>query len=311
MKRPGLQTLDTTATVVLLSAIAGLGAACERAQTPAEAARPQGSFNFWDDDGGDNGGGGFLLGGTAQLAQDPENPANDVIVIRTDIAPFFGTVSRAANVKVDRLDNMLEFKAWFQIGLSPKTCIGGSPRLQLAIDLDGDGVSNGNVFLDTGINGSGSGCPPETWLYEDLTGGDGVTGLGGSPSTGFVTPNEERECAASQLGGPGVPGAGVPWSQCEAYFALFPNHLVCTVALVDDTFGIPGMSGTAYYDLFSAGRDTWTDRSDIAGRGFATGCGRPDHGDDDVDDDHDRDHDRDDDDDKYDKDRRERWKNGD
>jgi hypothetical protein len=62
----------------------------------------------------------------------------------------------------------------------------------------------------------------------------------------------------------------------EIAIGAFPNHMVCTVALVDDTFGAPGMSGIAYYDLISGGRATWTDRRDIAGRGFAQGCRRGD-----------------------------------
>ncbi len=257
-------------------------------------------------------GDGWLLGGTAQLAVDPENPANDVIRIRTDMIPFFGTVSRKVNVKADKLDNMLEFKAWFSFTSMPllgKTCVGGSPRFQLAIDLDGDGDVEGNAFGDTGLNGSGSGCPPRTWMYEDLTGPDTLGSLLLFPSTGFVTPNEEREWALSQLGGPGVPGAGVTWSEAETFLASFPNHLVCTVALVDDTFGIPGMTGTAYYDVISGGRSTWADRRDITGRGFAQGCGKPDHGDDKHDRDKDGDHDEDDDDDEYDRDRRDRWGN--
>jgi hypothetical protein len=252
---------------------------------------------------GDGGEDGWLLSGTAQLAQDPENPANDVIRIRTDVAPFFGAVSRRVNVKADQLDNMLEFKSWF---LLPKTCIGGSPRFQLAIDLDGDGDSDGNAFGDTGVNGSGTGCPSQTWLYEDLTGADSVTGLAPplTPSTGQVVPNEEREWALAQLGGPGVPGAGVPWSAAETFLAAFPFHRVCSVALVDDTFGAPGMTGTAYYDIISGGRATFEDRHDIAGRGFAM-CGPvddDDDGDDDDDEDHDGDVDGDDDD--FDDDRR-------
>jgi hypothetical protein len=303
-------TLHRTRAPLIWAALAYLVAACETdAPTEPRAAPAKAQHSLFNNNDDNGGNGGFLLGGTAQLAQDPENPANDVIIIRTDIPPFFGTVSRTVNVKIDKLDNMLEFKAWFETGPPLKTCIGGAPRLQLAIDSDGDGDSDGNVFLDTGVNGSGSGCPQETWLYEDLTGGDGVTGLGLFPSTGFTTPNEERECSASQLGGPGVPGAGVPWSQCETFFlTVFPNHLVCTVALVDDTFFIPGMSGTAYYDLFSAGRATWTDRSDIAGRGFAQGCGQPDDDDDGDDDgDHDHDGDEDEDDDEFDDDRKEQW----
>lgn len=253
---------------------------------------------------------GWFLAGTAQLAQDPENQSNDVIRIRTDIPPFFGRVTRVVNVKAHQLDNMLEWKSWFSVGPPLKTCIGGAPRLQLAVDLDGNGQSNGNIFLDTGVNGAGSGCPPQTWLYEDSTGADSVLGITQvvSPSTGQTTPNEERECAASQLGGPGNPGAGVPWSQCETFLAGFPLHVVCTVALVDDTFFIAGMSGTAYYDLISGGRDTFEDRTDIAGRGVPLGCGRPDNNDDGgSSNDNDHDGDVDDDDDKYDKHRREKW----
>jgi hypothetical protein len=255
---------------------------------------------------GEDGEDRWLLGGTAQLAQDPENPANDVIRIDTSTGGF-GTVSRTVNVKADKLDNMLEFKSWFEAGPPPKTCIGGSPRFQLAIDLDGDGDSDGNAFGDTGINGSGTGCPQETWLYEDLTGGDGVTGLGLTPSTGHTTPNEENEWALAQLGGPGVPGAGVPWSVAETFLAAFPFHKVCTVALVDDTFGAPGMSGIAYYDIISGGRATFEDRHDIAGRGFARGCGPPEDDDDDDDGDDDHDGDVDGDDDEFDDDRREQW----
>jgi hypothetical protein len=67
------------------------------------------------------------------------------------------------------------------------------------------------------------------------------------------------------------------------------------------------MSGTVYYDVISGGRSTWIDRGNIAGRGFAKGCGKADHGDDKHDRDKDGDHDEDDDDDKYDRDRRDRW----
>jgi hypothetical protein len=265
--------------------------------------------------------GGWLLGGTAELAADPENPSNDVIRIRTDVEPFFGTVSRTVNVKADRLDNMLEFKSWFSAAAviirpdlaasgavaSNKTCAGGSPRFELAIDLDGDGVVEGNAFGYTGADGSGLGCPGNTWLYEDLTGGDSVAGLGIFPSPPFATTNEESEWTLEQLGGPGLE-ARVPWSEVETFLKAYPGHVVCTVSLVDDTLGLPGMSGTAYYDVISGGRSTWANRADIAGRGFARGCARPAHDDDDHEFDKDRDHDEDHDDEKYDRDRRERWK---
>lgn len=235
---------------------------------------------------------GFLLGGTAVLDRDPENPANTVVRIRTDIAPFFGTVSRIANVPVDRLDDMLEFKTWFT---APMSCAGGSPRIQLGIDVDGDGQRDGNAFGYFGPYPDYTGCPMETWLYEDLTGGGDVaiTAPPLFPSTGRTTPNEELEWDLTQFGGPFYN----TWSEVETFFSAIPSHRVCSVALVADTF-LPIMSGTSYYDLFSGGRGTFTDEDDVA-RGFAVGCGRPDHGDDHHDGDWDHDHRRDKNDERF------------
>jgi hypothetical protein len=198
-------------------------------------------------------------------------------------------------VKITKLDNMIEFKAFF---VAPKTCIGGSPRIQMAIDLDGDGASNGNAQGNFGPGPFGSGCPPAgVWQSEDLT--DlaprwDVTQLLGA---GEINP----------LGLGSTNPFLVPWPLLETLVSTFPNHLVCSVALVDDTFNIPGMNGVAYYDVFSAGRATWVDRSDTGGRGFAMGCGRIDHDDDDHDGDKDRDHDFDNDDFEHDRNRHEHW----
>jgi hypothetical protein len=235
---------------------------------------------------------GFLLGGTAALDRDPENPVNTVIRIRTDVAPFFGTVSRRANVPVDRLDNMLELKAWFT---APMSCAGGSPRIQLAIDSDGDGQSDGNAFGYFGPPPNFTACPTETWLYEDLTGaGDvAITAPPLFPSTGRTTPNEELEWDLTQFGG----AFYNTWSEVETFFSAMPSHRVCSVALVADTF-LPIMSGTSYYDLLSGGRATFTDEDDVV-RGFARGCGRRDHGDEHHDGDWDHDHDRDEHDERF------------
>jgi hypothetical protein len=64
------------------------------------------------------------------------------------------------------------------------------------------------------------------------------------------------------------------------------------------------MSGVAYYDIISLGNATWEDRADTGGRGFAVGCGRRDHGDDNHSDD---DHDVDNGDDLFDANRHEHW----
>jgi hypothetical protein len=209
---------------------------------------------------GDDDDDGFLLGGTAQHAQDPENPANDVIRISTVAPGSFGTVSRKLNVKIMALDNQVEWKSYF---VAPKTCVGGSPRMQLAIDLNGDGTSDGNAHGNFGPLPFGAGCVPNVWTYQDLT-------------------DAAPRWDVTQLTGPGeiptpLPGNVnpflVPWDLLETLVSAFPRHLVCTGQLTDDTFGIPGMSGFAYYDLISIGNETWNDRDDTAGRGFARGCG--------------------------------------
>jgi hypothetical protein len=257
-----------------------------------------------DDDDGDDGG-GFLLGGAAQHAQDPENPANDVIKIdTTSPAPecnpalaqncIFGTVSRTLNIKIGQLDNMLEFKAYFQ---SPRVgCGGGSPRIQLAIDLDGDGVSNGNAHGNFGPLPFGGGCqPPNTWDYQDLTDAAPRWDV-----TQLIAPGE-------LVLPPGTNSNLVPWPLLEMLVSTFSDHLVCSAALVDDSGWFPPAEGPAYYDLFSAGRATWVDQSDTAGRGFAMGCGQSAGDDEELEGDHDHDHDVDDDDIQFDQHRREQW----
>jgi len=51
-------------------------------------------------------------------------------------------VSRTLNAKLADLDNVLEFKSYFE----NRRCGGGSPRIQLAIDLNGDGIPDGNAL---------------------------------------------------------------------------------------------------------------------------------------------------------------------
>jgi len=234
---------------------------------------------------------GFLLGGTAQNAQDPENPANDVIMINTLAPPYYGTVSRVLGVQIAALDNMLEFKSYFQ----NRSCGGGSPRIQLAIDLNGDGVPDGNAFGYTAPPFAG--CPPNRWQYDDLT--DelprwDVTQLAAS-SLGFPSPGAIcTDPRFSTIPGlcPFQTNSGyIPWIVFKTVLtSLFPNHRVCKGALVDDSGWMPAAAGVAYYDIISLGRATWEDHEDSVGRGFAKGCGMPDEGDVDIpgDENHDR-----------------------
>jgi hypothetical protein len=102
-------------------------------------------------------------------------------------------------VRVWDLDNQLEAKAWFR---EPHTCGLGSPRIALAVDTDGDGDgdSDGNAFGYLGTSPAFTPCAMGTWLFEDFTGGDGITGLGPLSSVDTLggaepggPPNEELE----------------------------------------------------------------------------------------------------------------------
>lgn len=68
----------------------------------------------------------------------------------------------------------------------PHTCGLGSPRVSLAIDRDGDGDSDGNAFGYLGTSPAFAACPQRTWLFEDFTGGDSITGPGPSPSINTI-----------------------------------------------------------------------------------------------------------------------------
>jgi hypothetical protein len=300
---------------------------------------------------------GFLLSGTAQNGLDPENSANEVIKVDNSLMPGqcaaptylncpFGTVSRKLNVKIDKLDNMLEFKSYFQ----DRTCGGGSPRIQLAIDLNGDGVADGNAFGYTAPPFSG--CAPNRWQYDDVT--DEVarwdvsqlveSRLGFPP---LVCPSTNLTVnALCGTGGFKTDSGYVPWYVFETVLTtLFPNHKVCSGALVDDSpwFSLPvidmpppdiiiidavkapfggmgltgplgsnttvplGGAGVAFYDIITLGRATWEEHEDSFGRGFAKGCGAMDHGDSEVDGDRDHDYDCDAGDKSFEKDRHDRW----
>ena len=246
--------------------------------------------------GGQN---GFLLGGTAQNALDPENSSNQVIRINTTPPPECsaaggftncpaGTVSRHLDAKITQLDNLLEFKSYFL----NRSCGGGSPRIQLLIDVNGDGMADGNAFGYTAPPFAG--CPPNRWQYDDLT--DELPRWDASQLVASGFPSALIICsnplfAANPAVCPFQTHSGyIPWNVFETVLAtVFPLHTVCSGALVDDSSWMAGASGVAYYDVISIGKATWTNWGDTAGRGFARGCVEPDHDDDhhDGDDNHD------------------------
>jgi hypothetical protein len=237
--------------------------------------------------GGQN---GFLLGGTAQNALDPENSSNQVIRINTTppiecttavVNCPSGTVSRHLEVKIAQLDNLLEFKSYFL----NRSCGGGWPRIQLLIDVNGDGMPDGNAFGYTAPPFAG--CVSNRWQNDDLT--DelprwdisqlAAAGLG-FPGLGAICTNPLF--ATNPVVCPFQTHSGyIPWQVFETVLTtLFPAHTVCGGALVDDSPWSAAAAGVAYYDVISIGKATWTNWGDTAGRGFARGCVEPDHGDD-------------------------------
>jgi len=200
----------------------------------------------------------FELIGTAADAADPRNPTNDVIA--TTIAeggsssdPQFAGAIRPLPPGVDiaTLTDQLDLKYFFV----DRTCGGGAPRFQLALDLDGDGVSDGNAFGYVGNPPNFTGCDLGRWRFEDLTDDVPRWDLSQFFAHGLTVP----------------PGSGfvVPWSVAVAAVEAFPKHRVLSGALVDDTFphspstaGSPGGVGHAFYDLVTVDNRTLDNRQD-------------------------------------------------
>ena len=91
------------------------------------------------------------------------------------------------------------------------TCVGGSPRFQLNVDTDGDGESDGNVFVHTQFVPGG--CPGDTG---DLTGTNGE--IAGTYDLG-------------QIGG----SSYTTYSDASAYFAANPTYRIVGIQLVVDS----------------------------------------------------------------------------
>jgi hypothetical protein len=138
------------------------------------------------------------------------------------------------SIKITALDHQINLKYFFPT--APRSCFGGSPRIQLAIDTDGDGNANGNAFGYVGHLPFGAGCITGEWDIIDMTDNVGRWDL-------------------SQFGG----GMTMTWDQAEAFItAGFPNHRVLSGSLVDDSCSfsptdptLPSACGEAHYDLLT------------------------------------------------------------
>lgn len=196
-------------------------------------------------------GSNFKIFGDARLTHDPENPTNVVLQVNSD-AQFnaAGASRRLHNVQLWQLDHQLNFKYAF---VASHSCGGGSPRLILLIDADGnrefEQFPNGPDFA---LNGhanppSTTGCPtsvptannggpsPSTllWRFEDLT---------------DELPRWEVTPGNAVPGFPGFPGPN--WDALEQLIStVFPNHRVLQAIFLEDFNNTP--PGTAYYDLIT------------------------------------------------------------
>jgi hypothetical protein len=215
-----------------------------------DARSAEASFSRDDGGRGDDGSGSrFKLFGNARMARDPENPSNIVLEVRSvPASTATGAYRELRRVQLWQLDHQLSFHRAF---VAPHTCGGGSPRIQLLIDANGDGkfqqaprgpdfVAHGHVRpphagCETSAPTPSRGGPsPSTllWRFEDLT---------DEQSRWEITP------------GGAVPGIPVfpfaSWDVLEQTVStLFPNHQVLRGVFVEDFNPTPGL---AYYDLIT------------------------------------------------------------
>jgi hypothetical protein len=147
-------------------------------------------------------------------------------------------------VKIAAFNNQLGFKYYF---VPPRSCGGGSPRLTLLIDANGDGSfdQGSGDFAVHGHPNPFVGCPPNTWVYENLT-DDGPRWE--------VTPG-------GAIAIPQFPFS--PWDVIEDLVMAIPTHKVLAGFLVDDSCSFfPASCGKAHYDLVTVENRTleiWQD----------------------------------------------------
>ncbi|HYJ87120.1 MAG TPA: hypothetical protein VEW46_13755 [Pyrinomonadaceae bacterium] len=176
----------------------------------------------------------FTLFGSAEQGTDPENAGNEVISI--DGSEGSGGVSKTlpAGTQAEEIDNQVSLKYYL---VAPRTCTAGSPRVQLAIDSDGDGDRDFNAFGYIGHLPFGGGCVTGAWDFNDMTDNVGRWDL-------------------SQGGG----GMTLTWDAMEAFLAAsHPNYQILSGSVVED-----GYPGQLYFDAITIGDCTLNGDEDVA-----------------------------------------------
>src|SRR5688572_8772490 len=188
-----------------------------------------------------------LIGGMVD-DNDPQNPTNNTISVDTT-GGIIGIAFRnlPPGIKITALDTQLGLKALY---VAPRTCGGGSPRITLLVDSDGDGSFNfaahGHVNPPTF-----TACPPD-WTYENLT--DNLKRWETTPATILTPP-------CGPVGGPTT----CTWDELEMrIMAQFPNHKILAGFLLDGescAFFLAAC-GKAHYDLVTIENRTLENKQD-------------------------------------------------
>lgn len=181
----------------------------------------------------------FRLHDTAEITNEPDvRPTNHVVRIDTSGDGLFGSASRPLGVRAGDLDGRLSFEYEIVEG----DIGGGSPRLVLSIDDEGDGEHDFYLVTDGPGSPGWQNCPgaPDGWAEFAAT-DDADTYWRVHPGSGYHT-----------------------WSDAKAQ--LSEDHTVRSGALVDDSYWKSCAAGVAHYDAVQIGNRTLSGHSDVVGR---------------------------------------------
>lgn len=177
----------------------------------------------------------YTLFGTMVKATSPTD-SHDQVISDDTTGDVFGGASRTIHATVHSLDGLISLDYYFE----GRSCAGGSPRIQLAVDTDGDEVSNGNAFGYIGASPNFNTCPTGSWRHEDLTDG-------------------QLRWDLTQFGGPFYN----TWDMVETFFSLQRAEQVVRGTIVDDSCGFaPTSCGRVYFDTLKIGNltlENWSD----------------------------------------------------
>lgn len=186
----------------------------------------------------------FEIGHGATPATDPDPARAGNAVIQIDNTGDYGVIQR--HVALDglaSLDDHLTLSYRFE---GAKTCDGGTPRVNLAVDADGNGFNEDNPVA------------PDGWAYGRLA-PDG-TCLSGQWQTVDMTDTVGR-WSLGAFGG----GAFATWAEMVALLdADHPGYRVVEIELVEDGPITGSAAGVTYYDDLTFGDRTLSDHGDVA-----------------------------------------------